>query len=788
MSEEQVFLAALDLPDAVARAAYLDEACQGNAKLRQEAEKLLDAHFKSGEFLDVPAAAQIQTESNSGDTVTIQGLGLAAKNAFAAMNDNDDSCDLEFLSPTTRADSLGRIGHYEVLQVLGKGGFGIVLRGFDDILQRVVAIKVMSPQLAATSPARKRFLREARSSAAVRHENVVQVYEVGEEPLPYLVMEFIPGETLQQRLDRLGPLDAPETVRIGRQIAEGLDAAHAMDLIHRDIKPGNVLLEGGHLKVKITDFGVARAADDASMTQSGMIAGTPMYMAPEQALGHTLDHRVDLFSLGTVMYQTVAGRQPFRANTSIAVLKRVVEDTPRNIREIIPETPQWLCDIITKLHAKQPDERYQSAREVADLLADCEERLKSNSILHGFSRIPQAKIAASPAGQPRWTAPARWAVAAAVLLLLGGITITEGTGVTDFGGTVIRLLSPEGTLIVEIDDPAIKVRIDETDIVITGAGAQEIRVKPGNHTVVGSKDGQVVSRELVTVSNHGRQVVRVSRESPPAAGQTPELAADGRLKPLAADVLKDAVLKDAVLVMNFEQDTFYQKDGQTYVRNLSGRGNDGVCEGVKFTPAGKVGGGLACQEGSLRIPKSLIHGQANYTITGWCQYDAADPAARLYMTYAPTETEQRDVIFTTYPAPDGSFLVGAWNKDSAPDQWNLARTEVEAVPRQGFYFFAVTLSDGELAKGTLRVTIDGASFTLDSQMVHWAERPQVCDLIGKSMAGGVIDEVTVFQRALTNEEIAAVRALGLRPMSRSGRHVPPTATGPPNRWPASKAT
>jgi serine/threonine protein kinase len=258
---------------------------------------------------------------------------------------------------------------YEVLQILGRGGFGIVFRAFDEMLQRVVALKVMAPQLAATSPARKRFLREARSSAQVRHENVVQVYEVAEQPLPYLAMEFIPGETLQQKLDRTGPLDVPEVLRIGRQIAEGLTAAHATDLIHRDIKPGNVLLEGGHHKVKITDFGLARAADDASISQSGIIAGTPMYMAPEQAQGQTLDQRADLFSLGSVLYQMTSGRPPFRASSALSVLKRVAEDQPRAIREIIPETPQWLCDIIAKLHAKDPDDRYQSAREVADVLA-----------------------------------------------------------------------------------------------------------------------------------------------------------------------------------------------------------------------------------------------------------------------------------------------------------------------------------------------------------------------------------------------------------------------------------
>src|SRR6059036_3478469 len=266
-----------------------------------------------------------------------EDLGSAATPDDA--NDGED--DLHFLSPSTRPDSLGRLGHYEILQVLGRGGFGIVFRAFDDMLQRVVAVKVMAPQIASLSPARKRFLREARSSAAVRHENVVQVYDVGEQPLPYLVMEFVPGETLQKKLDRCGPLDVPEVLRIGRQIAEGLAAAHACDLIHRDIKPGNILLEGGAQKVKITDFGLARAADDASISQSGIIAGTPMFMAPEQAKGETLDQRADLFSLGSVLYQMAAGRAPFRASGTVAVLKRVAEDTPRPIREIIPETPQW---------------------------------------------------------------------------------------------------------------------------------------------------------------------------------------------------------------------------------------------------------------------------------------------------------------------------------------------------------------------------------------------------------------------------------------------------------------
>jgi serine/threonine protein kinase len=413
VSERDIFTATRTMTDPVARSAYLDGACGGDAGLRSRVEALLRAHDQPDSLLDHPAVVSHGPASQA--TLANGHEGGAA---------TDGEVPLGFLAPATRPDSRGRIGHYNVLQVLGHGGFGIVFRAFDDVLHRVVAVKVLSPQMAATSPARKRFLREARSAAAVRHENVVQVYEVAEQPLPYLVMEFIPGETLQQKLDRTGPLDVPEVLRIGRQIAEGLAAAHDHDLIHRDIKPGNVLLESGpHGRAKITDFGLARAADDASISQSGLVAGTPMYMAPEQAQGQPLDHRADLFSLGSVLYQKISGRPPFRASTMVAVLKRVAEDQPRAIREIIPETPQWLCDIIAKLHAKNPDERFQSAREVADVLADCEAQLKANARLKDFSRIPRS--------EPRRPGRRRWvAAAAAVLMPVIALAVTEFAGVS----------------------------------------------------------------------------------------------------------------------------------------------------------------------------------------------------------------------------------------------------------------------------------------------------------------------------------------------------------------------
>jgi formylglycine-generating enzyme required for sulfatase activity/serine/threonine protein kinase len=398
MTEQTIFLAALDIADPAERAAYVDAACAGNTQLRRQVRALLAAHEGSGEFMNLPAVQQVAGGSAHSDDGT---LSLDADAGKARGRAVADDIALGFLEPSAKPGSLGRLGHYEVLEVLGRGGFGVVVKAFDEVLHRVVAIKVLASHLAATSPPRKRFLREARSAARIRHENVVTIHAVEEQPVPHLVMEFIPGQTLQEKLDETGPLDVVEVLRIGQQIANGLAAAHGMGLIHRDIKPSNILLERGiEQRAKITDFGLARTADDASLTQSGIIAGTPMYMAPEQANGEVIDQRADLFSLGSVLYVMCTGRPPFRASTTMGVLKRVTEDTPRPIREIIPEVPEWLCALIAKLQAKQPAERMQTAKEVADVLArphsDMEQRVCAQTI----ANLPQ------PAPSPRASEPA----------------------------------------------------------------------------------------------------------------------------------------------------------------------------------------------------------------------------------------------------------------------------------------------------------------------------------------------------------------------------------------------
>lgn len=343
---KNIFLAALEKSTPADRAAFLDEACAGNIALRERVAALLQLHDQPDHLLDQPAATQLAAEERP------EGL--------------------DFLAPSTRPGSLGRLGHYEVLEVVGRGGMGIVLRAFDEKLHRVMAIKVMAPALAAGGSARQRFVREARAAAAVSHDNVIDIHAVeGSGPAPYLVMQFINGKTLQEKLDRTGPLPVTEILRIGLQIAEGLAAAHRHGLIHRDIKPANILVENGIERIKITDFGLARAVDDASLTQSGYIAGTPDYMSPEQAAGEKVDHRSDLFSLGSVLYTLCTGRPPFRASTTMAVLKRVCEDPPRPIRDINTDIPEWLVTVVAKLQAKDPGQRFATAAEVVGVLSRC---------------------------------------------------------------------------------------------------------------------------------------------------------------------------------------------------------------------------------------------------------------------------------------------------------------------------------------------------------------------------------------------------------------------------------
>jgi hypothetical protein len=326
---------------------------------------------------------------------------------------------LPFLRPSGEPGHLGRLGSYEVLGVIGRGGMGVVLKAFDPALRRLTAIKVLAPQWASHAEARQRFEREAQAAALVRHENVVAIHAVEKvDGLPYLVMEYVPGISLQQRLDRDGPLDLEEILRIGAQAAAGLAAAHDQGLIHRDIKPANILLDSDG-KVRLTDFGLARAVDDTSLTQSGVIAGTPQYMAPEQALGAELDHRADLFSLGSVLYAMCTGESPFRGPTTVAVLKRVCEDTPEDVCDLNPSIPHWFAEIIDKLHAKRPRDRFRSAEDVAQLLSQHLQHLRSPDTVE----VPERLKREAGSWRAWWVAGLAFSITVSVPLLVWGLTL-----------------------------------------------------------------------------------------------------------------------------------------------------------------------------------------------------------------------------------------------------------------------------------------------------------------------------------------------------------------------------
>lgn len=275
------------------------------------------------------------------------------------------------LKPSVASD-LGTLGPYVIRGVIGQGGMGVVLQGWDEELNRPLAIKLLAPHLASSGPARQRFLREARAAAAVVHPNVVPIYSVtADSAVPYLVMPLIGGGNLQQRIDRDGPLELEDCLRIGLQIAEGLSAAHRQGLIHRDIKPANILLEEGGHRVLISDFGLARALDDVSMTLSGMIAGTPPYMSPEQARGESIKCLSDLFSLGSVMYAMATGRPPYRGESPLAVLRQIGEQKPTSVCEINERMPAWYGRLIELLMKSEAEDRPESADAVAELIRGC---------------------------------------------------------------------------------------------------------------------------------------------------------------------------------------------------------------------------------------------------------------------------------------------------------------------------------------------------------------------------------------------------------------------------------
>jgi len=285
---------------------------------------------------------------------------------------------LSFLGPPIEPDEIGRLGGYRILSQIGAGGMGIVYLAEDVSLKRKIAIKILPP---SDDNARDRFYREAQAAARLEHENIIAIHQVGEDRgVVFIAMPLLKGKPLDRYLSESGhrPLPVDEILRIGREALAGLIVAHEHGLVHRDIKPANIWLEdvaarsgnGAPFRVKILDFGLARSArDSASLTQTGIIVGTPSYMSPEQARGPKVDGRSDLFSLGSVLYEAATGRRPFSGSDAMAVLSSLAVDIPMPPVELNSAIPFDLSDLIMDLLEKDPAHRPASARDVLDRLS-----------------------------------------------------------------------------------------------------------------------------------------------------------------------------------------------------------------------------------------------------------------------------------------------------------------------------------------------------------------------------------------------------------------------------------
>ncbi len=553
---------------------------------------------------------EIQEPRSEGPDQAILDLLVARLTRLATLASSEDTSGVtavrllertqevyDFLAPAQGPGEIGRLGPYRILRVLGVGGMGVVFAAEDPRLQRRVAVKAMRPSLAASSPARQRFLREARAMAAVKNEHIVAIHEVNEDRgVPFLAMEFLEGESLDSWLRREGPLSLAEVLRIGLEVAEGLAAAHQGGLIHRDIKPGNIWLEsaapltpvgaasraapgdsqrespgparlagptgteGG--RVKVLDFGLARAGAGASpetpLTHEGAIIGTPGFMAPEQVRGEAVDARCDLFGLGCVLYQMATGTLPFRGPDSMSTLFASATQTPPAPREVNAAVPQRLSDLIVRLLAKKPEDRPASAAAVAAELAALQDEARQKGeatrkykATRECETTRECEAPAEPArrgsagASPTQTPPRRrWPLALAASALLG---------VAVLAAVVIRIPTPLGTLVIESEDPTAEVIVKQNGAIIrrkTGEG--EIKLKVGTYEIelTDSKSGLKLSSDHFTLNPGRPEKIRIYLD------RKPPVPAPGPLRgPSPLDALSPRAIPREEWVKNLPHET-----------------------------------------------------------------------------------------------------------------------------------------------------------------------------------------------------------------------------------------
>ena len=390
-------------------------------------------------------------------------------------------------------EAIARIDRYDLEQLIGRGGMGLVFRAWDTQLHRVVAVKTLGMALWSMPAARERFIREGRAAAMLNHPNIVPMYDViNDPPVPALVMQYIAGPTLEEWIQSRGPLGWSHAVRIALQLADSLCAAHAEGLVHRDIKPGNVLLEADGTRALLTDFGLVRAMDDATLTQSGLLAGTPHFMSPEQARGEDVDGRSDLFSLGSLIYYAISGQTPFRGRESMSVLNSLCHAPHTPLCQINKEVPIEVSRLVDRLLHKQPSHRPASSMEVRDALRQLlasEHRLKPKRVHRPVNKYIVFMAAAALVAGLAFMVP-HWSVGVRPLNLRA-----YGSGVTIESDADSMMESEEGSMtggLTGIDSSLPQPVSDQPQIYIAPPDASELDAL--------AKETDLVDRELSAYS------------------------------------------------------------------------------------------------------------------------------------------------------------------------------------------------------------------------------------------------------------------------------------------------
>ncbi len=345
---------------------------------------------------------------------------------------------------------IGRLlsARYRLESKLGSGGMSTVYLAGDETLERAVAVKIMHAEISDQEDQIERFRREALAVAKLSHPNVVSVIDAGEDDgHPYIVFEYVEGETLKDRIDRVGPLPLDETAAYGIEIGRGLAAAHVRGLVHRDVKPQNVLIDADG-RAKVTDFGIARNLDARGLTATGRVLGTTDYVSPEQAMGQDVDARSDIYSLGVVIYEMLTGDVPFRAETQIGVAMKHVNESLPEIQQRRADVSSAMAAVLDRSTAKDPSNRYE---EMPALLADLETALEVEVARAGSSTGEATSVLASVPGRRRelltrkrmsWAGVVLVAAIAAAVVLFAALTGEEGPSrVLPDGGTPITIES-----------------------------------------------------------------------------------------------------------------------------------------------------------------------------------------------------------------------------------------------------------------------------------------------------------------------------------------------------------